>query len=983
MIKNLIVLPDGTEISSGTGNNTAITNAVFTDLVNDSEDLRLGSVCANSVEVSILAPDGLGVAAGDEIVVYKVDGTTRKKKGVYIIDKPTKPTAYSMKIIGFDRVTKLDKDLTEWLSSLNGWPYTLLTFANMVCEACGLKLVTKSIPNSGIVIDQFSMVGVTGRKLMRWIGECCCRFVRANADGDIELAWYTDSGVTLAPSGENYYFKGSYAREDFSTAPIEAVQIMFAKSDGYKWPEAAADANSYIIQGNPFLSATTDDNLMALNMIKHSLKDVSYTPCKVSVAESYGIEAGQSVQIVGREGETITAYVMKKTTRGQRADLECTGNARRDNSAALYDKSPEDLANDAVNAQTQADIFNKLTNYGKIQGIYIKDDRWYINAELAKIENLVIGSDSLPDDLAKKGEIPTNISQLLNDADYQNRSGVVTIVNGVVTADYVNALALKVKAANITGTLAVGQLPKGVAMTTEIPKNISQLINDSEFQNRTGVVTIVNGVVTADYVNALALKVNAANITGTLAVGQLPDNVALTSEIPTNISQLLNDRDYQSKTGVVSIVNGVVTADYVNALALKVKAANIEGTLAVGQLPNGVAFTTEIPKNISQLINDKDYQSRTGVVSIVNGVVTADYVNALALKVNAANITGTLVIGQLPAGLAFESQIPSKLTQLVNDSGYLTESGVVSVVDGRITADYVSALGISAKSLLVEDTSGNTLFSAGNNAVNIAGWKVNKGALTNGNLGDQYFIGLYSGFSNTAHQIGNVSSNRWRIIAGQNFGVTSEGVASMKNIDISGGNVKIPLGNYSGDSVRGYGIVNWKGVGSTNNEETTGLYVRPDQLTCRYKKSGSEMSEPLIVADGSSGNLTKLLFGTWKIGSLESSTQVTSDRNAKNTISDMTDKYSTIFDNLRPVSFRYNSGTSGRTHTGFIAQDVEAAVISSGLTTKDFAAVCYDLDEGGNKIRYGVRYEEIVALNTNEIQKLKRRLAELEARLAS
>ena len=137
MIKNLIVLPDGTEISSGPGNNTAITNAVFTDLVNDSEDLRLGSACANSVEVSILAPDGLSVSAGDEIVVYKVDGTTRKKKGVYIIDKPTKPTAYSMKITGFDRVTKLDKDLTQWLSSLNGWPYTLLTFANMVCEACG------------------------------------------------------------------------------------------------------------------------------------------------------------------------------------------------------------------------------------------------------------------------------------------------------------------------------------------------------------------------------------------------------------------------------------------------------------------------------------------------------------------------------------------------------------------------------------------------------------------------------------------------------------------------------------------------------------------------------------------------------------------------------------------------------------------------------------------------------------------------------
>lgn len=43
----------------------------------------------------------------------------------------------------------------------------------------------------------------------------------------------------------------------------------------------------------------------------------------------------------------------------------------------------------AVNGQTQSDIFNKLTNNGKVQGIYIQDDNWYINAAYAKILNLV------------------------------------------------------------------------------------------------------------------------------------------------------------------------------------------------------------------------------------------------------------------------------------------------------------------------------------------------------------------------------------------------------------------------------------------------------------------------------------------------------------------------------------------------------------------------------------------------------------------
>lgn len=43
----------------------------------------------------------------------------------------------------------------------------------------------------------------------------------------------------------------------------------------------------------------------------------------------------------------------------------------------------------AVNGQTSEDVFNRLTDYGRIQGIYIEDNRWYINAEVAKIINIL------------------------------------------------------------------------------------------------------------------------------------------------------------------------------------------------------------------------------------------------------------------------------------------------------------------------------------------------------------------------------------------------------------------------------------------------------------------------------------------------------------------------------------------------------------------------------------------------------------------
>jgi hypothetical protein len=107
-----------------------------------------------------------------------------------------------------------------------------------------------------------------------------------------------------------------------------------------------------------------------------------------------------------------------------------------------------------------------------------------------------------------------------------------------------------------------------------------------------------------------------------------------------------------------------------------------------------------------------------------------------------------------------------------------------------------------------------------------------------------------------------------------------------------------------------------------------------------------------------------------------------SDKHIKNTIHSMTDVYDVLFDNLSPVIFKFNEGTSDRIHTGFIAQDVAEATENAGLTTKDFAAVCYDIDDNNEKVNWGVRYGEIVSLNTWQIQKAKARITELEERVA-
>lgn len=95
-------------------------------------------------------------------------------------------------------------------------------------------------------------------------------------------------------------------------------------------------------------------------------------------------------------------------------------------------------------------------------------------------------------------------------------------------------------------------------------------------------------------------------------------------------------------------------------------------------------------------------------------LIKGSSIETSTLKVTAANITGTLVVGQLPSGVAMDDDIPTKLSELTNDSGYQTATGVTTIIGGTVTADYIYALGVEASvirgnSVGLKDGSGNTV----------------------------------------------------------------------------------------------------------------------------------------------------------------------------------------------------------------------------------------------------------------------------------
>lgn len=137
-----------------------------------------------------------------------------------------------------------------------------------------------------------------------------------------------------------------------------------------------------------------------------------------------------------------------------------------------------------------------------------------------------------------------------------------------------------------------------------------------------------------------------------------------------------------------------------------------------------------------------------------------------------------------------------------------------------------------------------------------------------------------------------------------------------------------------------------------------------------------------------------------------SGTTTLSDRNLKKDFEDFTDVHDVFFDSLKPLTYKYKMGSSGRPHFGFITQEVEEALETAGMTTKDFAGVnimpinCRETeeDENGNKIdvedsadnylldkgikeQHNLVYTEFISMNTWQIQKLKKRVKEQDEKI--
>ena len=191
------------------------------------------------------------------------------------------------------------------------------------------------------------------------------------------------------------------------------------------------------------------------------------------------------------------------------------------------------------------------------------------------------------------------------------------------------------------------------------------------------------------------------------------------------------------------------------------------------------------------------------------------------------------------------------------------------------------------------------------------------------------------------------------------------------------------------------------GINSSDNTHIndgtvkTALYFHSESQQISFHGTNLYPAESKGVILGTSNKLWGQIYSS-------NATISTSDRNEKNDIKELTNIHKQFFMKLIPVSFTFKDGTSGRTHIGFISQDVEKAMGELGMSSLDFAGFCKDIktvdildengdidhtenviDEDGNpEYIYSLRYEEFIGIISYVLQDTVNRLDSIEERLA-
>nr|DAZ66529.1 MAG TPA: Minor structural protein [Caudoviricetes sp.] len=440
-------------VVDGKEHTETLNNFKFQNMINPNNEITIGNTCSSGVTFSIYMPTiGLenkeitifeGVKVGTEIKYIQL--------GIFTVTKQTSDGEYTS-YEAYDRMYKADM---PYFSDM-AFPSTDKAILNEICGKLGIPLAT-NIVTAHTINDKPQ--GYTYREIIGYMAMLQGCNAVINADGNLELRWYKDSGYVL--DGHKYYQQGV----TFTTSKDFIIQKLTCNNTKSGDKETSTITSGSGATGlsfvNPFMTQAI------LDEVYKKIGGFTFRPLTVKFVGDYRLEVGDIIT-VNKGGVDYKVPIMQITH-------ECDGGLMDTvTSIGQSDTENTSVASGPITKQMEryyADLI--LVNKALINKLSVDEaDIRYASIETLKAVNADI-------DNLKANKLDATYADIIN-ANVESLKAVnADIAN--LKVDYEKVGILDASVADIK-TLIFGSAT-GTTITTDFSNSVIAVLGEAQIKS--------------------------------------------------------------------------------------------------------------------------------------------------------------------------------------------------------------------------------------------------------------------------------------------------------------------------------------------------------------------------------------------------------------------------------------------------------------------------------------------------------------------
>lgn len=440
-------------VVDGEEHTETLNNFKFQNIINPNNEITIGNTCSSGVIFSIYMP-AISLE-NKEIAIFegvKVDTEIKYiQLGIFTVTKQTSDGEYTS-YEAYDRMYKADM---PYFSDM-AFPSTDKAILNEICGKLGISLAT-NIVTTHTISDKPQ--GYTYREIIGYIAMLQGCNAVINADGNLELRWYKDSGYVL--DGHKYYQQGV----TFTTSKdfiIQKLTCNNTKSGSTEQSEiTSGDGATGLSFANPFMTQAI------LDEVYKKIGGFTFRPLTVKFVGDYRLEVGDIIT-VNKGGVDYKVPIMQITH-------ECDGGLMDTvTSIGQSDTENTSVASGPITKQMEryyADLI--LVNKALINKLSVDEaDIRYASIETLKAVNADI-------DNLKTNKLDATYADIIN-ANVESLKAVnADIAN--LKVDYEKVGILDASVADIK-TLIFGSAT-GTTITTDFSNSVIAVLGEAQIKS--------------------------------------------------------------------------------------------------------------------------------------------------------------------------------------------------------------------------------------------------------------------------------------------------------------------------------------------------------------------------------------------------------------------------------------------------------------------------------------------------------------------